>query len=486
MTQPDNEIDPQALTGYLAGHGWQQNGTWRGAPLWTRGDSNVQLLVPVRIEYPDDMDVLRRSLSNLAATENRTTDAVLRDIAAQTVDGPTSTLQDRPLVAASPPAAQISFGGREAQFILPYAQVSEGAIRRGDHVRFLSIDHPNEPLYEVVAEPGNAEPAAVLAHLYDRDTDQLWQLRDIRSGRTVHSDLQLRGWSRAEEISVSDPAEALRLAGEFGRHAHESGIPPVPELDANYVTAVTLWPQIAGDMKRDWLGSWFEASFHDPGVWEDIDWTTELDGTRYAGMSAEQALTAAAADLEVAIKSALPRHALPPLDSVREFLRTERIAEEAAHIADHLSSIENAFDRTGDRAAYSMDPYADLEKFDNEYDAYTRQLESSATTVQQELDTYLREHRDVLGDNPRWRNHYETLDRDDDARRDAGIDTGHVDTVLAASATPTALETALGPLTPPAAPSQPSPTAVTQARPASELPRTALPHQQQDQPRRGH
>ncbi|WP_157116499.1 hypothetical protein [Nocardia vaccinii] len=303
--------------------------------------------------------------------------------------------------ASAPPMRSTDFFGQQPQFILRDEQAWDSAIRIGGHVHFLSMDHPIEPLYEIVAEPGNAEPAAVLAHLYDRDTDQLWQLRDVRSGRTVHSDLQLQGWSHAEEIAVSDPAEALRLADEFGRNAHESGIPPIPELDANYVTAVALWPQVAGEMQRDWLGSWFEASFHNPGVWEDVDWTTDLEGTRYAGMSADQALTAAATDLEVAIKTALPRHMLPTPDSVREFL--------------HGNDIDGR----------------------------------------------------ELG-----------LDSERDIVRGADVEQSMEST--------TALDAALGPLTPPSTPTQSSPPGVTHARPASELPRAALPHQQQDQTRRGH
>jgi hypothetical protein len=236
---------------------------------------------------------------------------------------PANTAEPDDTTQDSTPMPQTGFLGQQPQFILRHEQTGDSAIRLGGHVHFLSIDHPNEPLYEVVAEPGNAAPAAVLAHLYDRDTDQLWQLRDMRSGRTVHSDLHLQGWRNAEEIAVAGPADALRLAGEFGRGAHESGVPPIPELDANYVTAVTLWPQITDDLKRDWLGSWFEASYHDPGLWEDVDWTTELDGSRYAGLPADQALTAAAADLEIAVKAALPRHLLPTLDSVRGFLRGE-------------------------------------------------------------------------------------------------------------------------------------------------------------------
>lgn len=376
--------------------------------------------------------------------------------------------------------------GHQPQFILRDEQARDSAIRLGGSVHFLSMDHLNEPLYEIVAEPGNAEPAAVLAHLYDRDTDQLWQLRDVHSGRTVHSDLQLRGWSHAEEIAVADPAEALRLANEFGRKAHESGIPPVPELDANYVTAVTVWPQITDDLKRDWLDSWFETSYRNPGLWEDIDWTTELDGSRYAGMAANQALTVAAMDLEIAVKAALPRHMLPTPDSVRDFLHGERIAQEANDIAAHLSSVETAFasvdlDRMEDRAAYTMDPAADLEKFDAEYESYSSQLENTVAAVEQQLDTYLREHRDVLGDNPRWRSYYESIDRDNDARRDGDIDTASVDAVPTAAV----MEAAMGPLTPPSGSDQTAAPTAPQGQPARESSRAPMPYQQQDQSLRG-
>ncbi len=314
---------------------------------------------------------------------------------------PDNTIEpDNTVPAGAPPMRDTGLLWQHPQFILRDEQAGNSAIRVGGYVHFLTIDHPHEPLYEIVAEPGNAEPAAVLAHLYDRDTDQLWQLRDVRSGRTVHSDLQMRAWSSAEEITVSGSAEALELAHEFGVNAHESGIPPIPELDANYVTAVTLWPQITDELKRGWLGSWFDASWSNPEVWKDVDWTTELDGSRYAGMPADQALTAIATDLEISVKADLPRHLMPTLDSVRGFLS-----------GDDIDAPEPALDNVQEA-------------------------------------TY-------------------------------GVGAAHAQES-------TALETALGPLTPPPTPSQASTAAAAQERPVGSYPRAALPHQQQDQPRRGH
>ncbi|WP_216893442.1 hypothetical protein [Nocardia alni] len=497
MTQPDNEINSQALFGYLVDRGWRQDGTWRGAPVWTRNDSDVRLLVPASIEYPDDPAVLRRAVSDLATAENRTTDDVLRDIAAHPGTPNTASLtgpaqiraharhlesvfeeasrhayvyvenataqydaeaaeqaavisqadarlsvylqqhrdvlggdpywgswyadfgstaesdeiagifspyaeegrEDPAAVRAESSALPTGFPGQQPQFILRHTQTSDNAIRLGSRVHFLSIDHLDEPLYEVVAEPGDTAPAGILAHLSDRDTDQLWQLRDTRNGRTVHSDLYLQGWRGAEEVAIPGPVEVLWMAGEFGLSAHNSGIPPIPELDANYVTAVTLWPQVTDDLKRDWLGSWFESSYHEPGLWEDIDWTTELEGSRYAGMPTDQALTAASTDLEISIKAALPRHLLPPRDSVTNFLHGQDLGTKPA-----LESV--------------------------------RETTRDADTAQPQEST--------------------------------------------------ALETALGPLTPPPASSQASAAAEPPQRPAASSSRTALPHQQQDQPQRTH
>jgi hypothetical protein len=233
--------------------------------------------------------------------------------------------------------------GQQPQFVLRY-DLPNWPYRVGGHVQFFDMNHPYEPLYEIVADPDQASPAAVLAHLYDRDTDQLWELRDIRTGRAVHSDLKLNRWWHAEEITVSGPEDALQLADEFGMNAHESGIPAIPELDANYVTAAALWPHIGEDLRTAWTSSWFGTSFQNPGVWEDVDWNTGFSGSRYAGMSAEQAFTAAAIDLEVAVKAALPRNLLPTPDSVRTFLygdaaeqsESERVVDGAREIQPDL------------------------------------------------------------------------------------------------------------------------------------------------------
>lgn len=214
----------------------------------------------------------------------------------------------------------------QPHFILRNEQVEDDIIRVGGHVHFLSIDHPYEPLYEIVADPDNATAAGILAHLYDNGSDRLWELRDVNTGRIVHSDLMLRGWRNGEEVTVPGPTDALGLADRFGVSAHQSGIPPIPELDANYVTAVTLWPAITDTLRAEWLGSWFEADFTNPGVWDDVDWSTELDGSRYADMPPEKALTAAAVDLEIAVKAALPRNLLPTHFGVRQFLHGDNLS----------------------------------------------------------------------------------------------------------------------------------------------------------------
>lgn len=193
----------------------------------------------------------------------------------------------------------------------------------GRHVHYLNADHLYEPLYEIVATLDAAATDVVPARYVDRYSDRLWELREPDTGRIVYTDLTKGGWRTAEEVAVDGPGPALWLAARFGHSAHESGMPPIPEHDANYVTAVTLWPKITDELTNAWLGYWFDADEDNPMMWDYADWSEELEGSRYAEMSPEQALTALAVDLEVAVKAALPRYKLPIHVGVQRFLDFE-------------------------------------------------------------------------------------------------------------------------------------------------------------------
>lgn len=86
MTHSAGVVEPTDLTGYLASRGWQRDGTYRGANVW-RLESVGKLLVPERLDYDDDGELVADAVRRLAEFEERPAREVVRDIAEPTVDG---------------------------------------------------------------------------------------------------------------------------------------------------------------------------------------------------------------------------------------------------------------------------------------------------------------------------------------------------------------------------------------------------------------
>ncbi len=85
MTDPGLAVEPLNLNGYLESRGWQRDGTYRGANVWSLGPSG-RLLIPERLEYDDDSDLIVEAVRQLAAYEERPERDVIRDIAEPMVD----------------------------------------------------------------------------------------------------------------------------------------------------------------------------------------------------------------------------------------------------------------------------------------------------------------------------------------------------------------------------------------------------------------
>ncbi|MFI1913085.1 hypothetical protein [Nocardia sp. NPDC020380] len=72
------------ITGYLRVHGWVDSGRWRTATIWTRQDFDV--LVPPSTSVADAGIRLRELVRCVADAEQRSPDAVWRDMSAPTAD----------------------------------------------------------------------------------------------------------------------------------------------------------------------------------------------------------------------------------------------------------------------------------------------------------------------------------------------------------------------------------------------------------------
>jgi hypothetical protein len=79
------EVDPGGLKEYLQSQGWHTEGTYRGADIW-RLENAGRLLVPGRLEYDDDGELIEEAVRKLATYEERPPRDVLRDIADPMVD----------------------------------------------------------------------------------------------------------------------------------------------------------------------------------------------------------------------------------------------------------------------------------------------------------------------------------------------------------------------------------------------------------------
>lgn len=75
-----------------------------------------------------------------------------------------------------------------------------------------------------------------------------------------------------------------------------------------------------------------------------------------------------------------------------------RLADQAEVLAEQLRFYENCVgradaDRSDDRAVYTADPCADVEKFDREYDAYVAGIESGLAETTAKIERFVTEYR---------------------------------------------------------------------------------------------
>jgi len=79
---------PGRLAEYMRARGWRAlPEMWRGAEIWQAPDrAGDEVLLPPRIVYRDDEDLVRRALQTVAKAERRDVAAVLRDISRPLVD----------------------------------------------------------------------------------------------------------------------------------------------------------------------------------------------------------------------------------------------------------------------------------------------------------------------------------------------------------------------------------------------------------------
>lgn len=87
---PEPGPAPDQVADYLRAQGWRlQPEQWRGAAIWAappRAATDDEVLLPPRIEYEDDADLVKRALKAIARAERRDFAEVLRAISAPLVD----------------------------------------------------------------------------------------------------------------------------------------------------------------------------------------------------------------------------------------------------------------------------------------------------------------------------------------------------------------------------------------------------------------
>ncbi|WP_017557082.1 hypothetical protein [Nocardiopsis baichengensis] len=129
---PEPGPAPDQVADYLRAQGWRlQPEQWRGAAIWSappRAATDDEVLLPPRIEYEDDADLVKRALKAIARAEQRDFAEVLRAISAPLVDvqrfhthphTPSGTL---PLLAGWD-----AIGGIRGAFTVAARRVLEGA-----------------------------------------------------------------------------------------------------------------------------------------------------------------------------------------------------------------------------------------------------------------------------------------------------------------------------------------------------------------------
>jgi hypothetical protein len=123
-------IDPDALMGYLTSRGWRNEGTWRGALVWSA--TGTQLLIPPRQVYPDDEELLHEAVAKLAAVEDRPEEDIRLDITEPMVD----RLDIRTLPATPSGTIPLLSGAKAVDSIVEILDTSARTVEEGTHLVF--------------------------------------------------------------------------------------------------------------------------------------------------------------------------------------------------------------------------------------------------------------------------------------------------------------------------------------------------------------
>ncbi|MEU6250461.1 hypothetical protein [Glycomyces sp. NPDC047010] len=86
MDESNLQVEPNVLISYLTSRRWQPVATWRGTTVWEQGPESDQLMLPDEPYSSSGRRLLHQALAELAATEERSPDRLLADLARPRVD----------------------------------------------------------------------------------------------------------------------------------------------------------------------------------------------------------------------------------------------------------------------------------------------------------------------------------------------------------------------------------------------------------------
>ncbi|PXX53939.1 hypothetical protein DFR70_12660 [Nocardia tenerifensis] len=193
--------------------------------------------------------------------------------------------------------------------------VGAGTLPTGTLVHYLDFRTTpvilNDPVYTVREHTGNTATEELL----EPSNSAGGYLLQDPVGRERHSDLLSRpGWYVASELPIDDDIDFYRL----GQQGALAGLPPIAELDANYVRARALLPHRGDDFARSWAQGWHSRGR--PDTPELAEWESALH-KRYDFSTLDRFLTRLVVELRTDIERGLARtERLPVHGAVAEFL----------------------------------------------------------------------------------------------------------------------------------------------------------------------
>ncbi|WP_280265623.1 hypothetical protein [Nocardia wallacei] len=154
MNDELSAVSSAALRSYLVSRGWQRDGAWRGAGVWSQHQQ--RLLVPENTEYADYDEVLRVAIRRLAETENRHIGDIVLDIRDPDVDVPSFRLHPGSASGTIP----LPLALKAIQGIHDLLKVSAQTLELGSRLHYMGrpskyVDHFLQQVRIGTTRPGS-------------------------------------------------------------------------------------------------------------------------------------------------------------------------------------------------------------------------------------------------------------------------------------------------------------------------------------------